>query len=136
MTPVLLDTGIIYALFDRKDAWHARAKAVLTRPALEFVIPMTVLPEVAYLLETRFPESASSHLAEWVLQPHFTIEGLVPQDLRRITVLMATYTSLGFVDSSIVAIAERLFIDTVATTDRRHFAIVRPSHVEQFALVP
>lgn len=49
------------------------------------------------------------------------------------TLLMAKYPDLGFVDSSVVAIAERLIIGTIATTDRRH---LRPSHVERFTLVP
>jgi len=36
----------------------------------------------------------------------------------------------------IVAIAERLGLSTIATTDRRHFASVRPRHVAAFRLVP
>ena len=52
------------------------------------------------------------------------------------TLLMSKYPDLGFVDSSVVAIAERLLIDTIATTDRRHFSGVRPSHVPHFTLVP
>jgi predicted nucleic acid-binding protein len=52
------------------------------------------------------------------------------------TLLMAKYPDLGFVDSSVVAIAERLIIGTIATTDRWHFTAVRPSHVERFTLVP
>ena len=49
---------------------------------------------------------------------------------------MRTYEWLGFVDATIVAIAERLKVRTLATTDRRHFAAIRPSHVERFTLVP
>lgn len=52
------------------------------------------------------------------------------------TLLMSKYPGLGFVDSSVVAIAERLSIDTIATTDRRHFTSLRPSHVARFVLVP
>ena len=64
------------------------------------------------------------------------LENVAAQDLRRMTVLLSKYPGLGFVDSAIVAIAERLFIDTIATTDRRHFTQVRPSHAERFELVP
>jgi hypothetical protein len=35
-----------------------------------------------------------------------------------------------------VATAERLEIETVATLDRRHFGVVRPAHVQAFALIP
>ena len=42
--------------------------------------------------------------------------------------------TLGTVDASVVAAAERLGITAVATTDRRHFSVVRPSHVAAFEL--
>jgi hypothetical protein len=35
-----------------------------------------------------------------------------------------------------VAVAERLGLDTIATLDRRHFAVVRPSHRPALDLVP
>jgi uncharacterized protein len=38
--------------------------------------------------------------------------------------------------ASLIAIAERLGIDTIATLDRRHFTVVRPAHVEAFTLLP
>ncbi len=44
--------------------------------------------------------------------------------------------ALDFVDASVVAIAERLEEDTIATLDRRHFSAVRPLHFEAFTLVP
>lgn len=43
---------------------------------------------------------------------------------------------LGFVDASVVAVAERLGERQVATLDRRHFSVVRPRHVKAFRLVP
>lgn len=43
---------------------------------------------------------------------------------------------LGGTDASVVAIAERLGIDKIATLDRRHFSVVRPRHVEAFTLLP
>jgi predicted nucleic acid-binding protein len=57
---------------------------------------------------------------------------------RRIRDLVDEYAGppLGFVDTSVVAVAERLELDTVATLHREHFPVVRPQHVEAFALVP
>ena len=43
---------------------------------------------------------------------------------------------LGFVDASIVAMAERLKLPSLVTTDRRDFARVRPAHVAAFQLLP
>ena len=43
---------------------------------------------------------------------------------------------LGAADASIVALAERLGVSTIATVDRRDFSIVRPKHIAAFGLVP
>jgi hypothetical protein len=40
------------------------------------------------------------------------------------------------VDASIIAMAERLGVTTILTTDHRHFAVVRPAHCERLRLVP
>jgi predicted nucleic acid-binding protein len=52
--------------------------------------------------------------------------------------LIETYADLrlGTVDASVIATAERLGTTTIATLDRRHFTVVRPSHVDAFQLVP
>jgi hypothetical protein len=56
----------------------------------------------------------------------------------RIAELVARYQDLplGTVDSSVVAASERLGISEIATLDRRHFTVVRPTHVEAFELLP
>lgn len=133
---LLVDSGILYALFNRRDQWHERAMTLLSAGSGDLIVPATILGETAYLLEERAQAGGVIELAGWLAQPRITVEGLLPQDLRRMTLLIAKYPDLGFVDSSVVAIAERLMIDTIATTDRRHFTAVRPSHAERFTLVP
>jgi predicted nucleic acid-binding protein len=61
-----------------------------------------------------------------------------PTDTLRIAELVARYHDLplGTVDASVVAAAERLGASEVATLDRRHFTVVRPSHIEAFQLLP
>ena len=49
---------------------------------------------------------------------------------------MLEYEVLGLVDATVVAVAERLRITVLATTDRRHFSAVRPAHVTRLTLVP
>ncbi|MGQ0647863.1 MAG: hypothetical protein ACT4P7_09845 [Gemmatimonadaceae bacterium] len=44
--------------------------------------------------------------------------------------------ALGFVDASLVAIAERLSARHILTTDRRHFDSVKPRHARSFHLLP
>ncbi len=43
---------------------------------------------------------------------------------------------LGLVDASVVALAERLNLTTVATLNERDFRVVRPNHCEALDLVP
>jgi predicted nucleic acid-binding protein len=133
---ILVDSGILYALFNRRDKWHEPAMTLLSAGSDDLIVPATILGETAYLLEERSQARGVIELAGWLAQPRITVEGLLPQDLRRMTLLISKHPALGFVDSSVAAIAERLLIATIATTDRRHFSDVRPSHVERFTLVP
>lgn len=59
-------------------------------------------------------------------------------DLARTAELVDTYADspLGGADASVIAVAERLGIHEIATTDRRHFSVVRPDHVQNFTLLP
>lgn len=63
---------------------------------------------------------------------------LIQPDWARCAKLIETYQDLGLglVDASIVAIAERLKITTIATLNRRDFAVVRPAHTDTFDLIP
>lgn len=43
---------------------------------------------------------------------------------------------LDLIDASLVAVAERLGLTTIATLDHRDFRVVRPTHCDAFELVP
>jgi predicted nucleic acid-binding protein len=105
-------TGVIYALADRADAWHA------------------------YLLRYRVNAGAELAFTASLGRGELAIEDLTRRDLKRAEQLMSTYDGLGLVNATVIAIAERLKLTTIATTDRRHFAVVRPAHVARFTLVP
>lgn len=68
----------------------------------------------------------------------FVIEPVDAADLPRAADLMAVYIDapLGLVDATVVAVAERLGITRLLTTDRRHFSLVRPRHLAAFELLP
>jgi predicted nucleic acid-binding protein len=134
--PLLLDAGVVYAMVDRADAWHAPVVAYLKTAATTLLAPVTVLPEVAYLVRSRLGASKELTVIEGFVNGEVAIEPLKAADLSRAFELMAKYPQLGFTDSTIVAMAERLALTTIATTDRRHFKVVRPAHVRQFTLVP
>ena len=134
--PLLLDTGVLYALADRDDAWHRRSRDLVKKTRETLLVPVTVLPEVCYLLRERLGPAAEMAFVRSAARGELAVENLAEADLVRATTLMRDYSEIGFVDASIVAIAERLALRTVATTDRRHFAAIRPRHVPSFVLVP
>lgn len=63
---------------------------------------------------------------------------MLPGDIARMAGLVQRHATLdiGATDASIVVVAERLGIDTMATVGRRQFSVVRPSHVAAFTLLP
>ncbi len=133
---LLVDTGVLYALADRDDAWHRRVREYLIAHQEPLLAPVTVLPEVAYLLRERIGSRAERAFVESLSQGELAMEPLTQRDIARAADVLATYDTLGFVDATVMAIAERLKMKSIATTDRRHFGIVRPAHVERFILVP
>jgi uncharacterized protein len=66
------------------------------------------------------------------------VEDLRPEDYRRVAELLAEYADLrvGFVDAAVLAVVERLREPKLATLDHRHFATMRPSHVDALELLP
>jgi uncharacterized protein len=134
--PLLVDTGVLYALADRRDAWHERVRTYLGDHAGTLLAPVTILPEVTQLLRDRIGAHAELAFVRAIASGELAIEAVQPSDLSRAAALMDTYGDLGFVDTTVIAMAERLRVPSIATTDRRHFANVRPKHRERFVLVP
>ena len=134
--PLLVDTGILYALADGDDSWHARARKFFQSPQDGLITPVTVIPEVCYLLHDRMGARVELQFVQAVERGEVVAAGLTAQDWNRLAEVMEEYPELGFVDASVVALAERLRLKAIVTTDRRHFAMVRPKHVKKFELLP
>jgi hypothetical protein len=134
--PLLVDTGILYALADRSDAWHARAIALVKATREPLLAPVTVLPEVTYLLTTRLGVHAEQAFVRSIVDGEVSVEALRAADVARASDVLRQHGDIGFVDATVVAIAERLKLEAIATTDRRHFSRVRPAHIPAFTLLP
>ena len=134
--PVLVDTGVLYAAADTSDAWHGRVRRWLERNSEPLLVPVTVVPEATYLLATRLGPDAERALLGSLAAGELGLEQVTRADVARCEALLEDYGHIGFVDASVVAVSERLHVRVVATTDRRHFAAVRPRHVKAFDLVP
>jgi hypothetical protein len=101
-------------------------------------MPSPVIVEVDWLARSRGRPGAMRALLNSVLDGSLLVVNLDAEDIARATHLVEQYDDLPleFVDASVVAIAERLEQDTIATLDRRHFSVVKPLHVGAFTLVP
>jgi predicted nucleic acid-binding protein len=133
---ILVDTGVLYALADADDGWHERSRRWLEDLRELVLAPVTVLPEVAYLLQTRLGSAVERRFVRSLATGELDVEPLESTDIQRAFELTRRYPDLGFVDLSMVAMAERLKVTTLATTDRRHLSRVTPKHVASFTLVP
>lgn len=138
----LLDSGPLVAAANRKDIDHDRCLRLFRDLPGPFLLPDTVLIEACWVIGDRIGPQAHALFLEAVAaeleRDRYMLVDLVPADLARMAELVSRYDSLRLdpTDASVMAIAERLNVQQVATLDRRDFGVVRPRHVAYFAIVP
>ena len=134
----LVDTSALLATADRRDAAHARVTRLLVDIPDELLVPVTVLPEADYLITERAGARVAIGVLEGIARRDMKLESVTNADLIRSLELMRQYadSNIGFVDASIVAVAERLGVRRILTLDRRHFGPIRPRHCASFEILP
>lgn len=128
----------MYAYIDADDRHHAASLELLETHPGPLIVPTLVITEVVYLLATRLgPEPEVRFLGD-LAAGAFSVESVAAGDWLRIAELVSRYRDLplGTVDASVIATGERLGLVDLATVDRRHFSVVRPSHATAFTLLP
>lgn len=136
---IIVDTGVLYALADRRDAHHEACVRWLGAAPRPLIVPPLVVAEACYLIGAHLGATAeASFLDAFGPDQAFSLGVLLQEDVTRMAALVRQYTDLklGGTDAAVIATAERLGVASVATVDRRHFTVVRPRHVESFALLP
>ena len=120
---LLLDTGIVYAYYDRSDDWHVRARTLLRAEARGLIVPAPVIPEIDHLLGARLGDRSRLMFYSGIISGHYLVADLPRQAYGRVADINKQFAdlSLGFVDAAIVILADTLAVPRVATTDRRHF---------------
>lgn len=132
---LIADTSGILVLLERKHPLHAPAKAALTGNLL---VPATILPELDYLGAARLGRDKMQKFFEGLAGGEGTYTPLLEEDLPRTLEVMKQYqdAEVGFVDASIVALAERYKVRRVLTLDRRHFALFKPKGLGYLEILP
>ena len=120
---IVVDSGVLYALFDRSDDQHDRAKAFLAGNPAGLVTNVPVLTEVTYLLGHSVRDQCA--FLNWAGEAT-TIDTETATDLPRIIEIMRKYSDLpaDFADASLVALCERARTERIATLDG-HFSVYR-----------
>jgi len=123
---VLLDTGIVYAYYDRSDSWHARARSLIVAEQRGLILPAPVIPEIDHLLGVRLGAKSRQTFYAGIVDGSYLVIDLPRSAYARVADLNRQFEdlALGFVDAAIATLAETLGLSRVATTDRRHFAVL------------
>lgn len=123
---IVADTSAVVALIDKGDNAHADMLALYRRDPDDWTLPWAILPEVAYLVGTHGHSGVEQAFLDDVAAAHYNVDWGQPADLRRAAELNRQHAALklGLVDTVVMAIAERIKADAIATLDRRHFGAV------------
>jgi uncharacterized protein len=134
---LIVDTGPLVSIADRADPHHQACLELLETDPGPLVTTGLVIAEAGYLLDRNLGPNAEIALVDMIVDGTLTVDTLTPADWVRIRELCAIYSNLplGVVDASVIALAERHNTNRVATLDRRHFHMVRPT-IGPFAIAP
>jgi uncharacterized protein len=133
-----LDTSVLLAALDGSDPDHGRCAELIGGSSENLVVPALVLSELDYWCYERLTAEVWQAFLEDILAGAYSVQSPTEADLRRCLELQRDYADLavGVVDASLLALVERLGEPKVATLDHRHFATMRPSHIEALKLLP
>jgi predicted nucleic acid-binding protein len=135
---LVLDTGPLLAALDAADPDHSRCARLIAGSGEDLIVPALVLSELDYWCRERLSPEVWLTFLEDLLKGAYSTEAPTQGDLERCHQLQSTYADLllGVVDASVLALVERLEESKLATLDHRHFATVRPAHVDALRLLP
>ena len=135
---IIVDTGPLVAAADADDHDHERCVAIFRTARRPWLVPQPVIAKVCYMPERERGSQAESAFLRSFGRRDLALAPLTVEDTERMAELVDAYADLrlGGVDASVIAIAERLNVATVATLNRRDFTVVRPRHVKALTLIP
>jgi predicted nucleic acid-binding protein len=133
-----VDTNIWLAAADRRSDRHGECASLLRDHRGELAAPVPVIAETSWLILDRLGTAAQATFIRLITSGQLTPVDLTEADWQRCAQLVEQYASLrlDLIDASLVAVAERHGLTTLATLNRRDFTVVRPRHAEAFELLP
>lgn len=126
---IVADTGAIVALIDADDEHHGSLREAFERNPDAWIVPWVTLPEVDHLVSSRIGTDVARAFRRDVAEGAFVVGWGDQRDIVRAMELDERYAALdlGLVDAVVLALAERLEAEAIATLDLRDFASVELS---------
>lgn len=123
---ILADTGAVLALIDSDDRHHSPLRTAFESRPDAWILPWAILPEVDYLLSTHLGSRAEEAFLADLASEAFLVEWGSEADLVEANRISRRHRALrlGLVDAVVIAIAERVRPDAIATLDLRHFGSI------------
>lgn len=133
---IIADTSGIIAFLDKDDQYHSLAVNIIKN--YQIFIPATVLPEVDYLATKYLGERVARAFLKDLADGYFAYLSINLDDINQATSIMARYKDLplGFVDASLIVLAERHQIKRILTLDRRHFNLLQSDRIDYLEILP
>jgi predicted nucleic acid-binding protein len=134
---IVVDTSIIVAYMNAADDHHRAVAAWLDDTDDDLATTPLIVAEVDHLVAARGGPAALAALRADLLAGAYLVTwwaGALAASVR----VAERYadTGLGLADASLVALAEHLATNAIATLDERHFRVVRPRSGDALRLLP
>jgi predicted nucleic acid-binding protein len=135
---IVLDTSIVLAFMDRRDANHERVRDWMQTQTRELTTTPLVVAELDHLVARHGGPAAARALREDLDNGAYLIEWW-PTAIHETIAHAKRHeaTNLGLTDASLLALAAHLQTTSIATLDERHLRALKPtSGGEAFTLLP
>ena len=135
---MIVDTSALLAFFDTDEPDHAAVSGVLASASEPLVVSPYVVAELDYLVASRLGVPAELAVLHELSSGAWDLPGLGSEDLSEARAVVERYADqwIGVADASNVVLAARYRTRTIATLDRRHFDVIRPTGGGRFTILP
>ena len=88
---ILVDAGFLYALLDKDDAWHVRAKAANAAIEEKWITTWPVLTEAVHLIARWLGTDQAVALMQDIAEGDIALWDIAPETGRKVPALMKHY---------------------------------------------
>ena len=135
---MIVDTSALLAFFDLDEPDHPAVSGVLATASEPLVVSPYVVAELDYLVASRLGVPAELAVLRELSGGAWDLPSFGIEDLSEARAVVERYAdqSIGVADASNVVLAARYRTRKIATLDRRHFEVVRPTGGGRFTILP